>query len=906
MSNLWSYLRDRQGSFVSKNSDRVSRLYFPLMNEAGLRSWVTPELKGDINGGFDRYLTPPLVTEELHRSLNARYVWIKTPDHPDWNLNGLSPVQQLHKWSPGGEESLIEARPGQFSLTRQHAAAGLQVTLDLMVPATPDQVELWKITVTNTGDDDQQFTPWMVLPLYGRHADNIRDHRQVTSMFQKCYRDSSGVRIKPTIVHDESGHRVNDTTYFARFFDERGENPDRIWTRMQDFIGEGGSLANPGALIRNESEPRLNAHDRHGVESIAAAAFPQKTLSPREQAIYVAVVGMTREDEVDDLVSRYGSPELFDQALKLTLDYWQGITRQIETETANPDFDEWINWLAFQLKARQIFGNSYLPDFGYGRGGRGWRDLWQDLLSIFLVDPESARDEIVNNLKGIRIDGSNATIIGNHPGEFKADRNNIARAWCDHGAWPLFALNFYIQQTGDFDVLFRKIPWWKDQFINRSKALDKHWSPAEGTWQLDQESHTYESTVFEHVLVQQLSAFYHVGEHNVLLLEGADWNDTLDMARDRGESVCFESFYAGNLKGIIEWLAAVNEGGRTTVSLLRESTLLLDRSPGQVPVNYENQAEKGARLKLYFDQVSQRVSGEMIDLEIGHLMADLRAKVSHMENKIRKKEWIVDGDEGYFNGHYDNLGRAMHGKYSDGWRMDLTSQVIPTIFGVADNEQIPKMYQSARKHLGTPGQPGLRLCTPYPELDLNIGRLTGFSYGFKEHGSKWMQQNIMFMYGLYHRGFSRLGEEILMEVFALTHEGDQGKTFPGIPSYYEPGDRGAYMYLTGSSTWLYLTIFTQLFGIRGKGGHLEIKPAIPGWLFNKNGEASIKFTFRSKEIRVRFMNKQRSEPDHYRIRSVTIDDKPYPAEAGSEKLFIPDQVLETFRQKPTLIVIDLG
>jgi len=30
-----------------------------------------------------------------------------------------------------------------------------------------------------------------------------------------------------------------------------------------------------------------------------------------------------------------------------------------------------------------------------------------------------------DNFAGVRIDGSNATIVGRQPGEFKADRNNI-------------------------------------------------------------------------------------------------------------------------------------------------------------------------------------------------------------------------------------------------------------------------------------------------------------------------------------------------------------------------------------------------------------------------------------------------------------------------------------------------
>ena len=57
----------------------------------------------------------------------------------------------------------------------------------------------------------------------------------------------------------------------------------------------------------------------------------------------------------------------------------------------------------------------------------------------------------------------------------------------------------------------------------------------------------YRGTVLEHMLVQNLTAFFNVGEHDLCRLEGADWNDGLDMAAERGESVAFSAFYAWNL-----------------------------------------------------------------------------------------------------------------------------------------------------------------------------------------------------------------------------------------------------------------------------------------------------------------------------------------------------------------------
>ena len=98
---------------------------------------------------------------------------------------------------------------------------------------------------------------------------------------------------------------------------------------------------------------------------------------------------------------------------------------------------------------RRLFGNSFLPYHDYGRGGRGWRDLWQDCLALLMLEPEPVHDLLFSNFAGVRVDGSNATIIGSRPGEFKADRNNIPRVWMDHGAWPYLTTRLYIDSDGD-------------------------------------------------------------------------------------------------------------------------------------------------------------------------------------------------------------------------------------------------------------------------------------------------------------------------------------------------------------------------------------------------------------------------------------------------------------------------
>ena len=48
-------------------------------------------------------------------------------------------------------------------------------------------------------------------------------------------------------------------------------------------------------------------------------------------------------------------------------------------------------------------------------------------------------------------------------------------------------------------------------------------------------------------------------------LHGADWNDALDMAWERGESVAFTCAYAGNLKEIAECLRELEQVNANTI-----------------------------------------------------------------------------------------------------------------------------------------------------------------------------------------------------------------------------------------------------------------------------------------------------------------------------------------------------
>jgi cellobiose phosphorylase len=71
------------------------------------------------------------------------------------------------------------------TVQRTDAHSGLQAEVTSFVPVSKDQVELMRVTLKNTGSETLTLTPTAAIPIYGRSADNLRDHRHVTSLLHR-------------------------------------------------------------------------------------------------------------------------------------------------------------------------------------------------------------------------------------------------------------------------------------------------------------------------------------------------------------------------------------------------------------------------------------------------------------------------------------------------------------------------------------------------------------------------------------------------------------------------------------------------------------------------------------------------------------------------------------------------
>ena len=890
----WSFVNEA-GAFMLPDPHKTSHLYFPLVNEAGMMSAITPLLHGDIKTGQNSFLMTPVSVEDLHNSRSARNFWVDVEGAGAWSAAGNSAAQIAR---PDTECVTLEAGLLWHKVTRESAWVGLRAEITSLVPPSHDQVELMQVTLTNISDHPLVITPTAAIPIYGRSADNLRDHRHVTSLLHRITTHTYGVLVRPTLSFDERGHRPNSATYGILGAGEDGAPPQGFCPIVQEFLGEGGCFEWPAAIVNSSSAFYPAGCAFEGYEAIGALRFGQTTLRPEQSKSYIVIMAVMQEGvDPDGLIKSYGSRAQFDEWFRRNEAHWQNKLQTLSFHTGDGQLDLWLKWVALQPILRRLFGNSFLPYHDYGRGGRGWRDLWQDCLALLMMEPSQVPDLLLSSYGGVRMDGSNATLVGSRPGEFVADRNNIARIWMDHGAWPFLTTQLYIDQSGDLAFLLREQTYFKDQHINHSRGIDTAWQPEQSTLLRAASGEVYCGTVLEHILVQHLTAFFNVGGHNTIKLEDADWNDGMDMAPDKGESVAFTALYASNLRELSQLVLELEKRGVTHVQLASEMALLLDTLAERV--DYESVEAKQKRLHDYLASCQHTVCGDKISAAVRELSHDLAAKADWLYNHLRTQEWIRNG-EGYewFNGYYDNDGARVEGDHPNGVRMTLTGQVFTLMSGIATDEQARHIVRSVERYLYDATVSGYRLNTNFGETWLNLGRCFGFAFGTKENGAMFSHMAVMYANALYRRGLVREGFKVLDGIYRHCKNFLVSRIYPGIPEYINARGRGAYPFLTGSASWLLLTLLTESFGVKGKRGDLTFEPKLVKQQFDAAGDASVETLFAGKRLQVVYHNPTRLDYGAYQITTVQINGEDVPFVRQSCAVILDRETLIALSDEP--------
>lgn len=890
---------DDKGTFFVSEPENYSCLYFPVAGEKGLKSVVTPNLGGDSKLNQNAFLLEPVSVENLHNNRSGRNFWCQVKGVGNWSAVGQSAEAEADRFTEKQESSQVTAGLMWHQLTRKSDRFGLASKVVSFVPVK-NNVEIMQVEITNTGDRAKEISAVAAVPVYGRSADNIRDHRHVTSLLHRIRTTEYGVYVRPTLSFDERGHQRNRLTYYVCGVSGAGEKPQEFYPVAETFIGEGGTYTHPRALLENAAGV-LSGSQFEGKEALGGIRFAEVSLQPGQSVSYTVLIGATEnEDEIPEIIRQSDSKDKVEKQRKEVEEYWQEQVN-VNYRTGSKEFDNYMRWVSFQPFLRRIYGCSFLPYHDYGKGGRGWRDLWQDCLALLMMNPDGVRQMIIDNYGGVRVDGTNATIIGEKQGEFIADRNNITRVWMDHGVWPFLTTKLYMDQTGDVDILNQQVTYFKDKQVERGTSIDEAWDEKYGNIQKDTRGEIYRGTILEHLLLQHLCAFYEVGEHNHIRLRGADWNDAIDMAEQRGESVAFTCAYAGNLMQLARYVRLLmREHGQQQVELMEEMVMLL----GNHSDEYDDADKKLSILMRFERQCRHQVSGARVLLNTEVLAQNLENKAQWMMQYIRNTEWVTDQEgNGWFNSYYDNSGNQVEGEFDTGVRMMLTGQVFALMSRTAEPKQMEAIIKSADKYLYEKEAGGYRINTNFHEEKYDMGRMFGFAYGEKENGAVFSHMTVMYANALYQNDFVKEGYKALQTLADTSLCFETSRMYPGIPEYFNNEGRGMYAYLTGAASWYMLTMITEVFGVRGELGNLMFRPKLMAQQFDEKGTAGISMTFAGKKFEITYINRSVKEYGNYAVVRAEADGKSILDENGRAVLKLEE--IEKMNNEVHKIVVEL-
>ncbi len=147
-------------------------------------------------------------------------------------------------------------------------------------------------------------------------------------------------------------------------------------------------------------------------------------------------------------------------------------------------------------------------------------------------------------------------------------------------------------------------------------------------------------------------------------------------------------------------------------------------------------------------------------------------------------------------------------------------------------------------------------------------------------------------------GWSRRAINVLKGIYDHCRDFATSRIYPGIPEYVSDRGRGMYTYLTGSASWLLLTLVTQVFGVRGQRGQLAIAPKLVPEQFDELNHARMGTLFAGQRLEVTFHNPDRLSYGAYRVKRVSLDGADVAVQRAGDAVILARDVIASLPDSP--------
>ena len=476
---------------------------YPWINYLGNETFFT--LFSNTCGGYSFYKDARLrrITRFRYNNVpmddGGKYFYIKDGDTV-WSP-GFRPVRTpLDKY---------ECRHGMGYSIVSSEKNGLKADCTFFVPLKFD-AEIQKIELTNTTNKDKKIRlqSFLEFALWDGLDDQTNFQRNLSV---------GEVEIEGNVIYHKTEYRErrNHYSFYSVNTDITGFDTDR-----EDFLGIYNGYDHPVTVF--ETDP---TNSKAVGWAPCASHCIDVTIPAGEKKTYIFMLGYAENDldkkwtalnvinkeKAYEMIKTFDTTEKVDKALDDLHKYWDELLSKFTIESGDDKLDRMVNiWNQYQTMVTFNFSRSasYFES-GIGRG-MGFRDSSQDVMGFAHLEPERARQRVIDLAATQFRDGG---AYHQYQPLTKKGNSDIGGNFGDDPMWLVAAVISYIKETGDVSILDEQVPFENDESLS--------------------------DTMFSHLH----RCFYHVvnnkGPHDLPLIGRADWNDCLNlncMSNTSGES----------------------------------------------------------------------------------------------------------------------------------------------------------------------------------------------------------------------------------------------------------------------------------------------------------------------------------------------------------------------------------
>ena len=258
--------------------------------------------------------------------------------------------------------------------------------------------------------------------------------------------------------------------------------------------------------------------DKMLVKNISFDIELQKT----EERQIIFVLGCSLSDSTNlELIKKYTNIQNAKKELKNVKERWNNTLNIVQVETPDPSFDYVINgWYLYQTLSSRIMAKA---GFYQVSGAFGYRDQLQDAMNIAIVKPSYTRNQILINASH-QFEQGDVLHWWHEKNHF-----GLRSRYKDDYLWLVYATAYYIEKTGDYDILDEKIPYASGEELSHyenEKGIVFNYTDKK-------------ASLLEHCIKSIELSMNSIGKHKLPLMGGGDWNDGMNRVgiKGKGESV---------------------------------------------------------------------------------------------------------------------------------------------------------------------------------------------------------------------------------------------------------------------------------------------------------------------------------------------------------------------------------